>query len=391
MILCSIEIVGEANAGSAAPFAPSFNPQAAAIPSYGAPAVPSYGAGNTYGGAPQSYGGPPSYGAPVTPSYGAPVTPAYGAPSGYGVPTAGYGAPVSGYGAPAAPAVGGYGASTYGKAIVRDEGNAMVTPIRDINPYSNKWTIKARVTRKAEIKRWSNAKGEGTLFSIDLLDSQGTEIRATFFKEACDKFYSLIEEGKAYLFSGGKLKVVTNPQYSTIKNNYELTFDVSSEIRFSQDDDGIKKATFKFTKIAQIANLETGAMCDVIGIVRSASQLSEISSAKMGGKILQKKDLNIYDDTNTEVRITLWGEKAADPKIQWEGSIVAFKGVKVGDYQGKNLGSMGSSQILVAPDIPEGHQLFSWLQNNASAASQLMSLSTTGSGKYGPCNHMSYV
>jgi replication factor A1 len=52
------------------------------------------------------------------------------------------------------------------------------------------------VTSKADIRRWSNAKGEGTLFSIDLLDSQNTEIRATFFKDACDKFYPLIEQGK---------------------------------------------------------------------------------------------------------------------------------------------------------------------------------------------------
>ena len=62
--------------------------------------------------------------------------------------------------------------------------------------YANRWTIKARVTSKADIRRWSNAKGEGTLFSIDLLDSQNTEIRATFFKDACDKFYPLIEQGK---------------------------------------------------------------------------------------------------------------------------------------------------------------------------------------------------
>ncbi len=58
-----------------------------------------------------------------------------------------------------------------------------------------RWTIKARVTRKNDIRRWSNAKGEGHLFSIDLTDSKG-EIKATFFKEACDKFYPAIEEGK---------------------------------------------------------------------------------------------------------------------------------------------------------------------------------------------------
>jgi hypothetical protein len=50
-----------------------------------------------------------------------------------------------------------------------------------INTYY-RWTIKARVTNKSDIRRWSNAKGEGTLFSIDLLDEGGGEIRGTFFK-----------------------------------------------------------------------------------------------------------------------------------------------------------------------------------------------------------------
>lgn len=345
--------------------APSYRPQTS-VPSYAAPAppqsaVPSYGS-SVFGDV-----NPPTYSAP--PSYGA------------SAPTVGYGAPpaaVSSYGAP--PAASGYGASAYGKAIVRDDSNAMITPIRDINPYSNKWTIKARVTRKADIKRWSNAKGEGTLFSIDLLDSQGTEIRATFFKEACDKFYPLIEEGKAYCFSGGKLKVVTNTQYTTFKNNYELTFDVTSDIRPALDDDSIKKATFKFVKISQIGALETNAVCDVIGIVRQAGEVSEIVSTKYGNKTLYKRDLSLYDDSNTEVRVTVWGDKAQDPSIPWENSIIAFKGVKVGDYQGKNLGTMNSTQILVMPAIQEGYALDSWRKSNASAVSNLASLSTSTSG-----------
>ena len=55
------------------------------------------------------------------------------------------------------------------------------------------------------MKRWSNARGEGTLFSIDLLDEHGGEIRATFFKEACEKFFPMIEAGQVYTFSGKSL------------------------------------------------------------------------------------------------------------------------------------------------------------------------------------------
>lgn len=59
-----------------------------------------------------------------------------------------------------------------------------------------RWTIKARVTKKSDIKSWSKPNSQGTLFSIDLLDTDGTEIRATFFKEACDKFFPIIAEQK---------------------------------------------------------------------------------------------------------------------------------------------------------------------------------------------------
>ena len=386
MILCQVDIVGNADQSAHQTAPPSYRPpQSAAIPSYGAPAAaPSYGAGagagSSYGNInPPTYGGPPTYGS----AHQGSAQGSYGAPAGYGAPTAGYGAPapapVSGYGAPAPAAVGGYGASgAYGKAIVRDDGNATITPIRDINPYSNKWTIKARVTRKAGVKHWSNPKGEGTLFSIDLLDNQGSEIRATFFKEACEKFYPLIEELKTYTFSGGKLKVVTNNQYSSFKSTYEITFDATSDIRPALDDDSIKKATFKFIKIAQIAPLDPGSVCDVIGIVRQAGEIADITTKD--GKTIKKRDLFLYDDSNTEVRMTIWNDKAEDTKIQWEGSIVAFKGCKVGDYQGKNLGTTFTSQIIISPEIPEGFALHSWLQNNPSVASRLVSLSTSGSG-----------
>lgn len=46
-------------------------------------------------------------------------------------------------------------------------------PISGLSPYQNKWVIKARVTAKPPIRTWSNAKGEGKLFSMDLMDESG--------------------------------------------------------------------------------------------------------------------------------------------------------------------------------------------------------------------------
>lgn len=71
------------------------------------------------------------------------------------------------------------------------DGRATI-PISGLSPYQNKWVIKARVTAKAPIRHWSNAKGEGKLFSMDLMDESG-QIRVTAFRDLVDKYYDMIE------------------------------------------------------------------------------------------------------------------------------------------------------------------------------------------------------
>jgi replication factor A1 len=49
--------------------------------------------------------------------------------------------------------------------------SANIFPIKNLSPYQNKWTIKARVLNKAAVKTWKNARGEGKLFSFSLKDA----------------------------------------------------------------------------------------------------------------------------------------------------------------------------------------------------------------------------
>ncbi|EER15585.1 replication factor a 1, rfa1, putative [Perkinsus marinus ATCC 50983] len=81
-------------------------------------------------------------------------------------------------------------------------------PIREISSYSMRnWTIKARVTAKSPVRHFTNARGGGSVFSVDLLDKEGSEIRGSFFNAAAEKFDKLLQKGKVYTFSKGNVKI----------------------------------------------------------------------------------------------------------------------------------------------------------------------------------------
>jgi replication factor A1 len=178
--------------------------------------------------------------------------------------------------------------------------------------------------------------------------------------------------------------MVQNRQYSNIKNQYELTFGVHSAIMAASDDVGIRKQHYSFVKISDIANQEVGATIDLIAIVRHASEVSEIVSTKQNGKVMQKRELTLVDETMSEVRLTLWGDKAVSQQYDWQSSpVTAFKGLKVGDYGGRSLSASGSTAIQTSPEIPEGVALYQWrmgFQNGVLPTGA--SLTTSGSGAY---------
>jgi ssDNA-binding replication factor A large subunit len=70
---------------------------------------------------------------------------------------------------------------------------AKYTPVKALNNNMLDWIIKARVTKKYDRKTWVNARGKGYLMNIDLCDAFGSQIQATFFKEAVDKFDPVIK------------------------------------------------------------------------------------------------------------------------------------------------------------------------------------------------------
>jgi replication factor A1 len=251
--------------------------------------------------------------------------------------------------------------------VVRNNEPGNVQPIDSLNPYMSRWTIKALVNSKSDMKTWSNARGEGCLFSVDLLDQNGGEIRATFFKDAAQKFFDIIEEEKCFFFSGGRLKVA-NKQYTSIKNNYECTFDANADIRPAPNDDQKKfKLNFDFVEIAKLEEVEPNAIVDVIGVITDPGACSNLTSK--AGKDLIKRDIMIVDKSGAEVKVTFWGDRAQNDPHQWDGNpVLALRGCKVSDFGGRSIGTFNSTKVLFNPDIPEGQTLRGWYDGGGASA-----------------------
>lgn len=251
------------------------------------------------------------------------------------------------------------------------------TPIAALNMYNNRWTIQARLTVKSDIKTWSNSKGEGSLFSIEMLDSS-QDIRATFFKEAVDKFYHMLEVGKVYTFTGGRLKVA-NMQYNTCKSQYEITFDQNAEIHLANDDGAIEKQSYDFVKIAALEGIEANKNVDVLAVVKSVSEPANLISKKTGSE-LTKCDLVLVDDSGVEISLTIWGDKARTAPQDFAGQpVAAFRRARVGDYGGKSL-SAGPSCDIRPTDLPQAAHLAHWWQTAGGAQASTRSLSASGLG-----------
>lgn len=271
------------------------------------------------------------------------------------------------------PATSTAGANKVGGGAGRPGGSSVhagmpIYPIEGLSPYQNRWTIKARVTSKSDIRHWSNQRGEGKLFSVNLLDDSG-EIKATGFNDAVDRFYPLLQENHVYLISKARVNIAKK-QFSNLQNEYEITFENSTEIEECTDASDVPEVKYEFVRINELESVEPNQTCDVIGILDSYGELSEIVS-KASQRPVQKRELTLVDQGNKSVRLTLWGKNAETfPNNAGvdEKPVIAFKGVKVGDFGGRSLSMFSSSTMAINPDITEAHVLRGWYDNDGAHA-----------------------
>ncbi|GAA0166181.1 DNA metabolism protein [Lithospermum erythrorhizon] len=244
----------------------------------------------------------------------------------------------------------------------------VIIPIAALNPCQGRWTIKARVTVKGKLRHFNKPGGDGKVFSFELLDSDGGEIKVTCFNIVADQFYNQIEQGKVYMISKGSVRPAQK-NYNHLCNDYEIFLENTSVIQpCFEDDNLVPKTKFRFRSISEIQGIEKESVVDVIGVVFSISP--SVSILRKNGTETQKRTIQLKDMSGMSIDVTLWnfcnkeGHTLQNMYDSGVFPVLAIKSCKVNDFKGKSLGTIPTGQLLIEPDFPEAHELKAWLERD---------------------------
>lgn len=256
--------------------------------------------------------------------------------------------------------------------------NCEMTCVKTLTSNTKDFTIKARVTRKTDMKEWKNERGAGKLFSINIIDTFNEEISVNFFKEEAEKFYPMIEVGSVYIFKNGQVRI-SNKKFQTIDNEYTICADKRTEINKTGDEPEISTIKFNPMLIENIPNVQANSIVDVCAGIIEVQDAVEIISKKTGKPVI-KRVVKVLDQSNTAIELTLWGEEANDTVFDFPRLpiIIVGKGLRVTNFNGISLSSDRSSHILYNHEMQQTKMLKNWLARNSNS-STIKVLSVRGS------------
>ncbi|XP_020197717.1 replication protein A 70 kDa DNA-binding subunit B [Aegilops tauschii subsp. strangulata] len=255
-----------------------------------------------------------------------------------------------------------------------------VHPLISLNPYQGNWVIKVRVTSKGNLRSYRNARGEGHVFNVELTDEDGTQIQATMFNEPAKKFYPVFELGKVYYISKGSLRIA-NKQFKTVQNDYEMTLNENAVVEEAEGESFIPPVQYNFVKIDMLGPYVGGReLVDIIGVVQSVSPTLSIRR-KIDNESIPKRDIVVADDSNKTVTISLWNDLATTVGEELldmvdSAPIIAVKSLKVSDFQGVSVSTVGKSTLVINPELPETEKLRAWYESEGKGTA----LASVGAG-----------
>ena len=188
-----------------------------------------------------------------------------------------------------------------------------------------------------------------------------------------------LQVGNTYLIARGQLKVA-NKKFSTLNNPYEITLTYDTQIQLCADEPPSKPKThYRFCTVADIASRPKDAVVDVIGVVSNVSAATSLTSQRTGKELI-KRTLELADDSGKAIEITLWGAVASSfPDLDASSNeVVAFKGMRVSEWNTRSLGAGHSTVFEVSPELEVTTRLKEWWEGGGNASIESLSMDTRG-------------
>jgi replication factor A1 len=130
---------------------------------------------------------------------------------------------------------------------------------------------------------------------------------------------------------------MANTKYTSIKNDYSLVFDKNTKIELVEDDSGIKNLGFCFSSIDEINEFGQLRTIDAIGMILTIGPVTQVN-IKQSGTVKDRRNVTIVDESCLAIQVSLWGQNARQDNYA-EDQVLAIRGARVSDYNGKSLNS----------------------------------------------------
>uniref|UniRef100_A0A8R1HT67 Replication protein A subunit n=1 Tax=Caenorhabditis japonica TaxID=281687 RepID=A0A8R1HT67_CAEJA len=220
-----------------------------------------------------------------------------------------------------------------------------------------------------------NLSGEdGSIADAEsLMDSSGSN-QSVSFEDIDDPL-------KSYYVSGGSVRQA-NKKFNNTGHDYELTLRSDSVVEAGGELLAAPKLNLKRVHLSEIAG-HCGNLIDVLVVVERMDQdATEFQSRQ--GKSLVKREMELIDETQALVKLTLWGDEAKKALVDdYLHKVVAFKGVIPKEFNGGYSLSTGSgTRIVPVPEIAGVAELYDWYTTvKPSVELKSISLTSGGSGE----------
>ncbi|CAI2364434.1 unnamed protein product [Moneuplotes crassus] len=257
------------------------------------------------------------------------------------------------------------------------DGDGEFTAVKVLSNISKNWTIKVRLTKKGNIRRYTNSNGEGCLMNIELMDRFGTMIQATLFRDGVEKYGDFLQEGKVYKISRGNLKK-SNKKFCSLPHDFSITLSKMSKIVECDEDERIGTEVISYKGINDICEEKSLLFLDFIGIIHRLNCIQRITTRN--GDCKDKRQVTLADDSGLFIQSTFWGNH---PKLEEvdvnEDTVIGIKGAKIHEFnEQKSLTIGDNSSIVLNPKAKRTQELKDWYSTQKN---NLISINDFLSGK----------